>query len=101
MSIMEDRNDAKRGRPRGAKNIIITSEAVPSTCPACGCSDRTKYENSVYTDYVGVGMTFTDEIGLVVGRWNRSCHCTNCDVQRIVREKVYAPVEATAMEDAT
>jgi hypothetical protein len=82
----------RRGRPRGSTNITALAEAVPSRCPRCGSSRRTKYENPYRRDYSGSGLEY-------IAIFYRACRCLDCGQARRDQEKVYAPSSLTLPDE--
>lgn len=84
--------ESKRpGRPKGAKTIKELVEVVPSRCPKCGSSRRTKYQNTYYRDFSGQGLKF-------IGIKYHACKCLDCGQSRRDLEKVY-PAEQESPPD--
>jgi hypothetical protein len=72
---------------RNSKEAIVNHVAT-STCPTCGSSKRTAYNNSTYQELSGVdhaGNTYT-------GVWWRYCRCEDCGQNRVDKSFDYSAI---------
>lgn len=77
---------ARRGRPTGAKNVHLESDAPASRCPSCGSTRRGPYLDKHVQEFAGehAGEPFTHII-------RRRVRCADCGQLRIDKTRENRP----------
>tara|TARA_R110002072_G_scaffold238769_3_gene396395 strand:- start:15859 stop:16158 length:300 start_codon:yes stop_codon:yes gene_type:complete len=75
-----------RGRPAGSPHReYLVCDVSLSTCPACGCTDRTKYEQTQQIE--SSSLTTDSQLREVIVL--RRCTCLKCGQHRVDRCREY------------